>query len=96
MKTGGGQINKTGGGAQSKSGEAPMVKIKDFTLASQNRGGGGKFDPPCPTHRAPMAIDLDIPASTYNAPILNVEINLIQMTDNYEHAFDGIIMELFC
>ena len=33
-----GQINKTGG-AQSKSGEAPMVKIKYFTLASQNLGG---------------------------------------------------------
>ena len=30
-----------------------MVKIKDFTLASQNLGGGA-FDPPCPTHRAPM------------------------------------------
>ena len=44
---------KTGGGAQSKSGEAPMVKIKDFTLASQNLWGGA-FDPPCPTHRAPM------------------------------------------
>ena len=41
MKTGGGQINTTGGGAQSKSGEAPMVKIKDFTLASQNLGGMG-------------------------------------------------------
>ena len=52
MKTGGGQINKTGR-AQSKSGEAPMVKIKDFTLASQNLGGGA-FDPPCPAHRAPM------------------------------------------
>ena len=38
MKTGG-HINKTGGGAQYKSGEAPMVKIKDFTLASQNLGG---------------------------------------------------------
>ena len=48
---GGGQINKTGW-AQSKSGEAPMVKIKDFTLTLQNPGGA--FDPPCPTHRAPM------------------------------------------
>ena len=34
----GGQINKTGG-AQSKFGEAPMVKFKDFTLASQIWGG---------------------------------------------------------
>ena len=29
-----------------------MVKIKDFTLASQNLGGD--TCPPCPTHRAPM------------------------------------------
>ena len=36
----GDKLIKLGGGAQSKSGEAPMVKIKDFTLASQNRGGG--------------------------------------------------------
>ena len=43
-KLGGGQINKTRG-AQSKSGEAPMVKIKDFTLASQNLGGGGIWPP---------------------------------------------------
>ena len=31
-----------------------MVKIKDFTLASQNLGGGHVPPPPCPTHRAPM------------------------------------------
>ena len=31
-----------------------MVKIKDFTLASKNRGGG--TGPPCPTHLPPMAV----------------------------------------
>ena len=41
----GGHINKTGR-AQYKSGGAPMVKIKDFTLASQNLGGG--HVPPVP------------------------------------------------
>ena len=30
-----------------------MVKIKDFTLASKNLGGG--HVPPCPTHLPPMA-----------------------------------------
>ena len=45
MKTGGGKLIKLGG-AQSKSGEAPMVKIKDFPLASQNLGGG--IWPPVP------------------------------------------------
>ena len=43
MKTGG-HINKTGR-AQYKSGGVPMVKIKDFTLASQNREGGGARPP---------------------------------------------------
>ena len=33
-----------------------MVKIKDFTLASQNLGGA--CDPPCPTHWAPMAVPM--------------------------------------
>ena len=41
-----GHINKTGR-AQYKSGGAPMVKIKDFTLASQNLGGA-LAPPPVP------------------------------------------------
>ena len=47
--------NKNLGGTISKcykSGGAPMVKIKDFTLASKNRGVG--TCPPCPTHLQPM------------------------------------------
>ena len=31
-----------------------MIKIKDFTLASKNLGGGGKVKPPCSTHLPPM------------------------------------------
>ena len=33
-----------------------MVKIKDFTLASKNLGGGGTC-PPYPTELPPMTID---------------------------------------
>ena len=35
-----------------KFGGAPKVKIKDFTLASKNLGGGARA-PPCPTHLPP-------------------------------------------
>ena len=34
-----------------------MVKIKDFTLASKNLGGGTRAPPPCPTELQPMTID---------------------------------------
>ena len=49
----GGQVNKTGWTQYKSGGGAPMVKIKDFTLASQNLGGTRAPPVPYPS-RAPM------------------------------------------